>query len=334
MKAGSRQISLEVPVESAWAALVSGERKDWYYRLTPDGEFAEGNQIRWVDSVGKLVEQSEVVEVKAPRRMVLKTRFLFAPNFAAEEPHLVTWTIEDEQGGCRVNFAWRSGEVVAGLFEAEAESMLRALHLALDPAAQAALARLPEIGQIEVHDVTPNRVAAYQLFFDDYAFRDYPAWQSCYCMETHRTQADEEWAGRTAADNRRDMTGMIDRGEVTALLAFVDGKPVGWCNYGETTRLAGLMHRFGLRAAEHEGMGSVSCFVIAAPYRGHGVASRLLEAAVDRLRKRGLSAVEAYPAAKEDSPQGNYRGPLSMYLRAGFEVFRETEGHVFVRKVL
>jgi hypothetical protein len=52
------------------------------------------------------------------------------------------------------------------------------------------------------------------------------------------------------------------------------------------------------------------------------------------LRKRGLSAVEGYPAKKQDSAQGNYRGPLSMYLRAGFEVVRETEDHAFVRKLL
>jgi ribosomal protein S18 acetylase RimI-like enzyme len=334
LKAGSRQLSLEVPVESAWAALVSPDRKDWYYRLTPKGEFAEGNPIRWVDGAGKVVEESEVVEVKAPRRLVLKTRFLFAPNFAAESPHLVTWTIEEAPGGCRVDFAWRSGDVVAGLFEAEADSMLRGLRLSLDPAEQAALARLPEIGEIEVHDVTPERVAEYQSFFDDYAFRDYPAWQSCYCMETHRTQSDDEWAGRTADHNRRDMTNMINRGEVTALLAFVDGKPVGWCNYGETTRLSGVMRRFGLEAAEQKGVGSVACFVIAAPYRGHGVASRLLDAAVDRLRKRGLNAVEAYPTSEEDSAQGNYRGPLSMYLRAGFNVVRKADRHTFVRKTL
>jgi ribosomal protein S18 acetylase RimI-like enzyme len=331
---GSRQVSLDAPVEAAWAALVSGERKDWYYRLTPEGEFAEGNHIRWIDPAGRLAEESDVVEVNAPRRMVLKTRFLFAPNFTAEEPHLVTWTIEEAPGGCRVTFAWSSGDVVAGLFEAEAESLLRGLRLALDPAEQAALARLPEIGEIEVQDVTPERVGEYQSFFDDYAFRDYPAWQSCYCMETHRTQSDDEWAGRTAADNRHDMTDMINRGEVTGLLAFVDGKPVGWCNYGETTRLAGLNQRFGLQAADHEGVGSVACFVIAAPYRGHGVASRLLDAAVDRLSKRGLTAVEAYPSRDDDSAQGNYRGPLSMYLRAGFEVFRETKRHTVVRKTL
>ena len=334
MKAGSKQVSLPAPVEAAWAALVSGERKDWYYRLTPEGEFASGNHIRWSDPAGKLAEESDVVDVNAPRRMVLKTRFLFAPNFAAEEPHLVTWTIEEAPGGCRVDFAWSAGDVVAGLFEAEAESMLRGLRLALDPAEQAALARLPEIGDIEVQDVTPERVGEYQSFFDDHAFRDYPAWQSCYCMETHRTQSDDEWAGRTGADNRRDMTSMINRGDVTGLLAFVDGKPVGWCNYGETTRLAGLIQRFGLQAADHEGVGSVACFVIAAAYRGHGVASRLLDAAVDRLSKRGLRAVEAYPSRDDDSAQGNYRGPLSMYLRAGFEVFRETKRYTFVRKVL
>ena len=330
----SRSIDLAVPPQVVWGVLVAPGRRDWYYRLTPEGEFGAGNHVRWVDAAGKVAEESEIVEMNAPRRMVLKTRFLFAPNFAAEKPHLVTWAVEEEAGGSRVTFAWDSGPVVAGLFEAEAESILRGLRLALDPAEQAALARLPEIGAIEVHDVTRERIAEYQSFFDDYAFRDYPAWQSCYCMETHRTQSDEEWATRTAADNRRDMTGMIDRGEVTALLAYVDGKPVGWCNYGETTRLAGVIRRFGLKAAEQEGVGSVACFVIAAPYRGHGVASRLLDAAVGRLRERGLKAVEAYPSRDEDSAQGNYRGPLSMYLRAGFEVFRETERHAFVRKVL
>jgi len=314
--------------------LVAPGKRDWYYRLTPEGEFVGGNHIRWVDSAGKVAEESEIVEMDAPRRLVLKTRFLFAPNFAAEKPHLVTWAVEEEAGGSRVNFAWDSGPVVAGLFDAEAESILRGLRLALDPAEQAALARLAEIGEIDVRDVTPERIAEYQSFFDDYAFRDYPAWQSCYCMETHRTQSDDEWATRTAADNRRDMTGMINLGEVTALLAYVDGKPVGWCNYGETTRLAGVIHRFGLKATEQEGVGSVACFVIAAPYRGHGVASRLLDAAVDRLRKRGLKAVEAYPSRDEESAQGNYRGPLSMYLRAGFDVFRETDRHTFVRKTL
>ena len=81
-------------------------------------------------------------------------------------------------------------------------------------------------------------------------------------------------------------------------------------------------------------MGSIACFVIAARYRGHGVATRLLTAALQRMRDRGMKVVEAYPAKDMDSPQSNFRGPLSMYLKAGFQPHRETGPYQIVRKVL
>ena len=330
----SRSIDLGVPPQAVWDRLVAAGRRDWYYQLTPEGEFAPGARIEWNDVTGKLTEESEVVEVDAPRRLALRTRFLFAPAFAASEPHLLTWDIEPAPGGSRVRLVWQSSDLIGGLFASEADGILAGLRLALDPAAQAELARLPEIGEVEIHDVTPERVADYQSFFDHDAFRDFPSWQSCYCMETHSTHTAEESAARTAAQNRRDMSEMITQGQVTALLAYAGGKPVGWCNYGETTRLSGVMRRFGADTSDHEGVGSVACFVIAAPYRGHGIASRLLEAAVERLRARGLRAVEGYPHRGADSAQTNYRGPLSMYLRAGFEIYRETDRNVVVRKTL
>ena len=331
---GSREIALEVSAESAWAALVATERHGWYYGLQPNGDFAPGGRISWTDGAGRLAEESEVLEISAPHRIVLRTRFLFAPNFAAAPPHLLTWDVELEPRGCSVRLGWSAGDLVGGLLESEAGNLLQALRLALDPVAQAGLARLPEIGEIEVHDVTGDRVADYQSFFDHDAFRDFPNWQSCYCMETHRRQGDDEWAARTADDNRRDMSEMISRGQVTALLAYAGGKPVGWCNYGETTRLSGVMTKLGLSAPDQEGVGSVACFVIASPYRGHGVAAKLLDAAITRLRDRGLRAVEGYPHRGADSAQTNYRGPLSMYLRAGFEPYRETERNLIVRKSL
>jgi len=334
MKRGSRKIHLETPPKTAWDALVSSRRRRWYFRLTPEGEFAEGQSIRWLDGSGGLAEESDVVEVTAPRRLVLRTRFLFAPAFASQPPHTATWDVARSGKGCRVTISWEASEIVAGLFEAEADSILQALRLEHDPVAQAELARLPAIGAIQVEDVTPDRLRDYQSFFDKDAFRDYPAWQSCYCMETHRTQTDEEWAVRTAKDNRQEMTRGIEEGNVTALLAYVDGKPVGWCNYGETTRLNGVMHRFGLNVAQQQGVGSLACFVIAAPYRKHGVASALLDAALERLRARGVRVAEAYPARSSDSAQGNYRGPLQMFLRSGFEPYRETERHLIVRKAL
>ncbi|MDQ2923341.1 MAG: GNAT family N-acetyltransferase [Candidatus Dormibacteraeota bacterium] len=335
MTAGSREIVIGGAREVIWELLVAPGRRDWYYRLTAEGEFTAGAKIRWLDAAGTIVEESEILEIEPPRRMALRTRFLFAPPFAAAEPHLITWKVTSAGDGSHVQMSWDGEGPAIGLLESEAESQLQGLRLAADPVARAQLQRLETIGAIDIRDVAPEMVPEYQRFFDDYAFRDYPAWQSCYCMETHRTQSDEEWAARTAEDNRRDMTESVASGQVTALLAFEGDKPVGWCNYGETTRLAGVMHRFKLQPADQDGVGSVACFVVAAPYRGHGVASKLLDAAIDRLRARGLRAVEAYPTRpRDDTAQGNYRGPLSMYLRAGFEPRRETDRHVIVRKTL
>lgn len=327
-------IDLAVDPDAVWDQLVGPGRREWYYRLTPDGEFTSGGHLRWIDGRGEVVEESDVVEAEAPRKLVLRTRYLFAPPFAAAPPHVLTWEVSGHDGGSRVRVSWVAEPPVSDLLESEGESHLQGLRLAVDPVARRELERLPEIGEVEVRDVTPDSLREYQHFFDDVAFRDYPAWQSCYCMETHRTESDAEWAARTAAENRRDMTELIQSGSVTALLAFVDGKPVGWCNYGQSTHLAGLVRRFGLEAQDHDGVGSVACFVIAAPYRKHGVASELLAAAIDRLRASGLRAVEAYPSRREDSAQGNYRGPLEMYIRACFATYRETERHVIVRKSL
>lgn len=334
MRSGSHSISVGVAPEAVWEALVAPGRHEWYYRLTPQGEFAPGSRVSWMDVRGDPAEESEVVELEAPRVLGLKTRFVFAPAFSRCEPHAVRWEITPAPRESTVTMSWTADGAAARLLESEGDLQMRGLRLEVDPAAGAELKRLPRIGPITVFDVTPERVGDYQLFFDRYGFADFPAWQSCYCMETHRTQGDDEWSERTGADNRRDMSSAIGTGEVTALLAYDGDRPIGWCNFGATTRLGGVMHRYGLEAAEYQGVGSVACFVISAPYRGHGVATRLLDEALARLRDRGLRTVEAYPTRDPDSAQSAYRGPLSMYLRAGFEPYRETEHHVFVRKSL
>ena len=334
MSRGSTDIVLEAHAEAVWNALVAAGRRDWYFRLTPEGAFAAGEAIRWRDIRGDPAEESEVVELDAPHRLVMHSRFLFAPAYANQPPHLLTWDVEPEGSGSRVRLSWEANDPVASFLASEAPYVLQSLRLAHDPTAQAEIARLPAIGEVEVHDVTPERVADYQAFFDRDAFRDFPGWQACYCMEQFLDVSEEEAAARTAAVNRRDMSEMIEQRRVTALLAYADGKPVGWCNYGATTTFAALMHRYGLNADDHAGVGSLACFVIAAPYRGHRVATRLLDAALDRLRHRGVKVVEAYPAKDVDSAQSNFRGPLSMYTRAGFEPYRETDRYVIVRKQL
>lgn len=335
MTAGRHDIHIGATPESIWEALVALGERNWYFQLEVSGSFKPGGHVVWGWREDPAAEEADVVAAERPHRLELRTQYRFAPNLAAEPPHRITWLVEPENGGCRVSLSWDAGPAVSSMLEAEGLSVLRGLRLAVDPAATAELARLAEIGGVTVLEVTPGRVADYQSFFDHDAFRDFPAWQSCYCMETHRTQPDEEWIARTSDQNRAAMSSMIGRGEVTALLAYVDGKPVGWCNYGETTHLHGVMLKLKLDASEHEGVGSVACFVIASQYRGHGVATKLLGAALERLKARGLRAVEAYPRKQGDgTAQNHYRGALAMYERAGFSTYRDAGKYLIVRKSL
>lgn len=329
-----REIQVAATPETVWNEITKQGRNVWYFLLDVEGAFETGNHVVW-KAGDEVAEEAEVVAAERPHRLELRTRLLFAPNIAALPPHRLVWEIAPQDGGSRVTLAWEAEPAASNLYESEAEGLLRGLRLAVDPSAREELARLPEIGEVEIRDVTPERVGDYLDFFDHRAFRDFPAWQSCYCMETHRDHTDEEWAARTGADNRADMQKLIGAGRVTALLAYVDGKPVGWCNFGETTRLSGVMNKLHLNAAEHKGVGSIACFVIAAPYRGHGVATKLLDAAVERLRSRGLRAIEAYPRRKDEgNDQAHYRGSWRMYEKAGFEPYRETERYSVVRKQL
>ena len=333
MTLGSTDLRLDVPVETVWNALVAAGMREWYHGLTPEGRFAEGQAIRWLDAGGDLVEESEVIELDAPRRMVVQSRFVFSPAYANQPPHTLTWEVIGEGSGCRVRLSWDANDRVAHFLGSEGNYSLQALRLEHDPVAKAEIARLPTVGSIQVHDVTPDRLADYQAFFDHDAFRDFPQWQACYCMAPYQADGGEDLEP-TAAENRRAMSEMLTRREATALLAYVGGRPVGWCNYGATTSFGGVLERFELNPAQYEGVGSIACFVIAARYRGHGVATRLLSVATDRMRDRGVRVVEAYPAKDIDSAQSNFRGPLSMYLKAGFQPYRETGPYQIVRKTL
>jgi GNAT superfamily N-acetyltransferase len=69
---------------------------------------------------------------------------------------------------------------------------------------------------------------------------------------------------------------------------------------------------------------SIVCFVVGRRSRGHGVATALLAAAIDYARGHGATMLEAYPVDVADGKRvasaNVYRGTLSMFERAGFQV--------------
>jgi GNAT superfamily N-acetyltransferase len=187
--------------------------------------------------------------------------------------------------------------------------------------------RLDEIGEIVIKSVGTDVADDVLEFFDRRVFAGNPAWGMCYCMFHHlggRYAGD--WPDRTWQQNRADLSVRIDNRGTTGVVAYVDGVLAGWCNASAREAFPSLTD-----GADEE-IGSIVCFAVAPPYRGHGVSRRLLEAAVQLLAEQGRKVVEAYPVAEPPDGTTAYVGTLALYQEAGFDVFSDEP--LVVRKSL
>jgi len=335
----SAELEVAASPEEIWEGLTSPElTRRYYFGLAIDRDLRPGSEYAYRDSGGEAAESGVVLEIEAPRRLSLTSTFLFSPEFRPDPPHRVTWEIEpvsEARSRVRVTVDGFASETPTYRMCARnggVGNMLSALGTVVDRDVIARLARVERVESIAVKELQPELLDDFLRFFDQHAFADNPAWSSCYCMEKH--VAAEEWSRRTGADNRRDQAARIRTGTARGFLAYVDGRPVGWCNAGARTSMIGLDHIPDLRTEHAERVGAIVCFVIASPYRGHGIARMLLGSACGSLAEQGFTVAEAYPSKQGGSDALEYRGPLKMYLDAGFTPFRETPRWVVVRKDL
>ena len=188
-------------------------------------------------------------------------------------------------------------------------------------------------GELTIHRLTPERLGDYLAFFDGDAFMDNPQWSSCYCL--YYQHDGDDWEERNREQNRAGKAELIRQGKAHGLLAYLDGRPVAWCHAAPKSTLPRIANDEDLKSADDQTLGAIVCFVVAAPYRRQGLASKLLEAACKELRSLGMSQVEAYPpAASSMSEARSYHGPLEMYLDAGFSKLRDVDGYAVVRRSL
>lgn len=195
--------------------------------------------------------------------------------------------------------------------------------------------RLESIGSIVVEPVTAERIDDWLSFFDHDGFVDNPAWAACYCLEPHRVARGtppEAVAPSSWRDSRTQMVELLRSGEAHGYLAYVDGRPAGWVN--ASRRSACALYRLGDGADPADGeVVSVACFVIAPPYRRHGLADALLSRVIEDGPARGVAWVEAYPPTEpraDDS--GNFRGPPALFERHGFEAVGQDGRNTVMRR--
>lgn len=112
------------------------------------------------------------------------------------------------------------------------------------------------------------------------------------------------------------------------LIAYVDGEPAGWVRVGPRIDQARLLRTRDVTTATNEPLDaddvwSISCFVVRTAHRGQGLMKRLLDAAVSTAREADARVIEAYPldpTVTKRSANQLYRGTVSMFEKAGFDI--------------
>jgi len=168
-------------------------------------------------------------------------------------------------------------------------------------------------GKVEIHPVTADR-------WDDLAqlFGPKGACAGCWCMFWRVPGAD--WKNLNGRQNRDRLRRIVKSEEVPGVLAYVDGRPVGWCAVAPRAEYRRLANSRILKPIDDEPVWSIPCFFVAKEFRGRGLTVKLLRKAVEFAAARGAAIVEGYPV----EPAGRYVdtfayvGLASSFGQAGF----------------
>jgi len=179
------------------------------------------------------------------------------------------------------------------------------------------------VAAIEVQPLAPQRLADFLAFFDHDAFVDNRRWQSCYCQYLHTDHGRVDWALCTAQQNRAAACQRIEAARMPGLLAYRDGRVVGWCNAAPLTMLPAYADE---RTDEDAQIGQIGCFVVAPSARpiglrhhaAHGVTR--VEQFLER-RDGELGGAEEHHAKTGGSPASGRRG-YHLPVRESFLIFR------------
>jgi len=181
---------------------------------------------------------------------------------------------------------------------------------------------------LKFHSVTPKRWKDLENLFGERG-----ACGGCWCMfwRLSRSQVVKQ----QGLENKKAMKRIVDSGEIPGILAYANGKPIGWCAVAPRETFQLLERSRIMGRVDEKPVWSVVCFFVAKPFRRNGVTVKLLKAAVEYAKKHKAKIVEGYPI---EPKKGKFpdvfanTGLASAFRQAGFkEVLRRSETRPIMR---
>jgi len=161
--------------------------------------------------------------------------------------------------------------------------------------------------------------------------------RGCWCMWFLGSTKDVQ-AGWGDGNRDRFLARAAESEVPYGVLAYADGKPVGWCAAGPRSRYARALRSPILKHTrdpdEDDSVWLVPCFFIRVGHRRQGITGELLTAAVEQARAAGAAAIEGFPLAGHGPYERTdlYLGTEPLFAAQGFRaVARPSPRRVVMR---
>lgn len=165
---------------------------------------------------------------------------------------------------------------------------------------------------IEIRRLSIDELDPYLEFMDGPAFKSQPQWQGCYCQFYLNTKEQNADPSSVGAVNRKRACDRIADGTMQGYVAMSESRVIGWM-------AANSFKNFIELPGDSEDIAAIICFVVDEEFQGRGVATQMLSFALADLPSHGYRAVNAAPLASGEFVSHGYRGPKSIFEKAGFE---------------
>jgi GNAT superfamily N-acetyltransferase len=190
----------------------------------------------------------------------------------------------------------------------------------------------PNFAPLDVKPATAERWHDVETLFGPRG-----AYSGCWCM--YFRQTSRQFDANSGEGNRQAFQALVCSGNPPGLLAYSEGRAVGWCAVSPREELGRVLRSPTVRPLDDVGPAwTVSCFYIARDSRGRGISRVLLDAAVRHAALHGARAVEGFPVdtGGHIAPEAAYTGTLSMFSSAGFRIVepRRSQRRPLVRLLL
>ncbi len=170
--------------------------------------------------------------------------------------------------------------------------------------------------KLEIYPLERERWSDFEFLFGDRG-----ACGGCWCMYWRLNRS--VFNTQKGAGNRISMLALVEKNENTGLLAYMDGKPAGWCALAPREKYTRIENSKVWKRIDDQAVWSIPCFFVARAFRRKGILTELIKGAISYCKSHNAKILEGYPVEpySDKIPDAfAYTGFPSVFEKAGFVV--------------